>query len=263
MLFTMQVYVELALIENFCVDFTLLYAAKAVTKNPASKKRLAVASALGACFAVVFPLFNLPSAWGTVVKIFSGLVICLLACKIKSFKSFLKFAGAFLGFTAVLGGALIGIFSLTGTDYELGSGYTLSSVPVGIPLFGGLVIIIFAKKLAARLKKTAANAVVCKIYAGELQAEVKGFFDSGNKVYCRGAPVSVIPKDVAQKILPAARIESGVKIHTVAGSKIMEVFTADRVEVDFGEKKQTFERVKIGISPNRITKAVLHCDLLG
>lgn len=262
MLFTMQVYVELALLENFCMDFTLLFAAKAATRNAATKKRIAVASALGACFAVAFPLFNLPPVWGTVVKIFSGLVICLVACKIKSFVSFLKFAGAFLGFTAVLGGALIAIFSLTGTEYELGGGYTLSSVPIGIPLFGGLVIILFAKKLAARLKKTAANAVTCRIYAGELQAEVKGFFDSGNKVYCRGAPVSVIPKDVAQKILPAVRIESSVKIHTVAGSKIMEVFTADSIEVDFGDSKKVFEKVKLGVSPNRINRAVLHCDLL-
>ncbi len=262
MLVTMQVYVELALLENFCMDFTLLYAAKAAVKNAASKKRLSVASALGACFAVVFPLFNLPPAWGTVVKIFSGLVICLIAGKFKSVISFIKFAGAFLGFTAVLGGALIGIFSLAGTEYEFGNGYTLSSVPVGIPMFGGLVIILFAKKLAARLKKTAANAVNCRIYAGELQAEVKGFFDSGNKVYCRGAPVSVIPADAAKKLLPAARIESGVKIHTVAGSKIMEVFTADRIEVDFGETKKTFEKVKIGVSPNRINRAVLHCDLL-
>lgn len=42
----------------------------------------------------------------------------------------------------------------------------------------------------------------------------------------------------------------------------MEVFTADRVEVDFGDRKKTFEKVKIGVSPNRINRAVMHCDLL-
>jgi len=75
----MQVYVELALLENFCMDFTLLYAAKSVVKNRASKKRLAVAAALGACFAVVFPLFNLPPVWSAAIKIVSGLLICLIA----------------------------------------------------------------------------------------------------------------------------------------------------------------------------------------
>ncbi len=262
MLFTMQVYVELALLENFCMDFTLLYAAKSVVKNRASKKRLAVAAALGACFAVVFPLFNLPPVWSAAIKIVSGLLICLIAGRFKNLKGYLKFTGAFLVFTAVLGGALIGVFSLAGTEYVQGNGYTLSSIPVGIPLFCGLFVILGAKKLAARLKKTAANDVICRISAGELHAEVKGFFDSGNKVYCRGAPVSVLPKDTAQKLLSAARIESGVKIHTVAGSKNMEVFTADRVEVDFGTTKKIFENVKFGVSPNRIPRAVMHCDLL-
>ena len=36
----MQIYVELALIENFCMDFSLLFIAKAATKNPARYFRL-------------------------------------------------------------------------------------------------------------------------------------------------------------------------------------------------------------------------------
>ena len=259
----MQVYIELAVIENFCMDFTLLYAAKLAVKNPAPFWRILIGAVLGAAFAVTFPLFKLGAAWSVVVKITSGFLICLVAGKFKGVKSYLKFSFAFLIFTAILGGALIGVFSLAGLDYAAGEGFILSKIPIGIPLFGALLIIIGARKLASRLRKSNKEVVALRIYSGGSCAEVKGFFDSGNKVYCRGAPVSVIPKDVAQKILPAARIESGVKIHTVAGSKIMEVFTADRVEVDFGEKKQTFERVKIGVSPNRITKAVLHCDLLG
>ena len=50
----MQVYVELALLENFCMDFTLLYCAKLVAKNRAHILRLVIASVFGACFAVVF-----------------------------------------------------------------------------------------------------------------------------------------------------------------------------------------------------------------
>lgn len=258
----MQVYVEFALLENFCMDFTLLYAAKAAVKNSASYWRIAFGAVLGACFAVVFPLFKLGNVWAAVLKILSGLVICLLAGKFKSFKGCLKFCGVFLVLTALLGGALIGIFSLAGVDYISGEGYILSSVPVGIPLFGALIIIIGAKKLAARLSKSHKNSVTCRIYAGQSHIELKGFFDSGNKVYCRGAPVSVIPKEEAEKLSVGVRINDEVKIHTVAGSKTIKVFTADKIEINFGEKTDIIYGVKVGVSPQRIDRAVLHCDLL-
>lgn len=258
----MQVYIELAVLENFCMDFTLLYAAKAVVKNPVSKKRIAVAAAFGACFAVAFPLFGLDAVWSVVVKIASGGALCFIAGWRKSFKQFLKFSGVFLAFTALLGGALIGIFSLTGLGYSGGGGYILSSVPIGIPMFGGLIIILGAKKLAARLKKSHKDSVTCRIYAGQSQVTVKGFFDSGNKVYSRGAPVCVIDAAVAEKLIGDSRIKEDVKIHTVAGSDTIRIFTADKIEIDFGEKTDTLKGVKMGISPQKIDRAVLHPDLL-
>ena len=65
----MQVYVELALLENFCMDFTLLYCAKLVSKNRAHVLRLVIASVFGACFAVVFPLFKSGSVLSVIIKI--------------------------------------------------------------------------------------------------------------------------------------------------------------------------------------------------
>lgn len=258
----MQVYIELAAVENFCMDFTLLFAAKLAVKNTASYLRIALASALGAAFAVVFPLFKMGAVWSVAVKILSGFLICLIAGRYKGLKSYFKFSFVFLAFTALLGGALIGIFSLAGLGYLSGEGFILSKIPIGIPLFGSLMIIIGARKLAARLRKTSKETVTMKVYVDGECAEVKGFFDSGNKVYCRGAPVSIIPNETAEKIIDQSRIKDGVKIHTVAGSKTIKIFTADSVEIDVGGKKNKFDKVKIGISPRKIDRAVLHCDLL-
>lgn len=258
----MQVYVELAVIENFCMDFTLLYSAKIAVKNLARVRRVALGAALGAAFATVFPLFGLSAVWSAVVKVASGLLICLTSGRFKGIKSYLKFTFAFFVFTAILGGALIGVFSLTGLDYSAGQGYMLSSVPIGIPLFCALLLIIGARKLAARLQKNRKDTVTVRIFSDGAQAEVKGFFDSGNKVYSKGAPVSILPEEVAKKLIDENRIKDGVKIHTVAGSKIIKIFTADRVEIDTGERTDVVRGVSFGISPQRIEKAVLHCDLL-
>lgn len=257
----MQVYVELAVLENFCMDYTLLYAAKTVAKNPASYFRVGFGAAIGACVAVVVPLLNLNAAPSVIVKIISGLLICLSAGKFNGVKSYLRFTGIFLILCAVLGGALVGVFSLAGLDYESGGGYILSSVPVGIPLFCALLLIIGAKRLAVRLTKNSKNAVICRIYAGQSEVELSGFFDSGNKVYYKGEPVSVIPKDAAEKLIDADGIKDGVKIHTVAGSKTLKVFTADRIEIVAGDKTYVLKGARLGISPNRIYRAVLHPDL--
>ena len=258
----MQVYIELAVLENFCMDFTLLYAAKLLSKNRAHVLRLMTAAAFGACFAVVFPLFTLHPAFSVALKIAAGLVICLIAGKYPSVKSFVRFCALFLVFTAGVGGALIGVFSLTGISYVEGAGFALSSVPIGIPLFCALVAVIIARRLAAKFARVKKNTVMCRIYAGQSHVEISGFFDSGNKVYLRGQPVSVIPQAVAEKLCDIAAVRDGVKIHTVAGSKIIKVFSADRLEIIDGEKTEIIKNVKIGVSPYAVKGAVLHGDLL-
>lgn len=258
----MQVYVELAIVENFCMDFTLLFCAKLVSKNRAGIFRLCIASALGAAFAVVFPLFKLQAVWSILIKLLLGLIICAVAGKYGSFKAYIKMSALFLGFTALLGGALIGVFSLAGISYAEGKGYFLSSVPIGIPLFCALLLIILARRIAAKLKKAGKTTVLCKIWSGEKFVELSGFFDSGNKVYHMGQPVSVIPQFAAKKIIDENRIKGAVKIHTVAGSKKLKIFTADKIEINSGEKTETVKNVIIGISPNPTGGAVLHPDIL-
>ncbi|MCH5146743.1 MAG: sigma-E processing peptidase SpoIIGA [Clostridiales bacterium] len=258
----MQVYVELALLENFCMDFTLLYCAKLVSKNGAGWRRISISSALGACFAVLFPLLPLPAVVGIIIKIVSGLILCLVAGKCKSVKGYIKLTAAFFVFSAVLAGALIGIFSLAGIAYAEGGGYILSSVPIGIPMFGALLLFIAARVIKNKYSKGSKKEVNCRIYAGKSSVSIAGFFDSGNKVSYRGSPVSVIPKKSAEKIIDVEGITEGVKIHTVAGSKIIKVFTADRLEVDFGDKTEIYKGVKIGVSHAHIACAVLHPDIL-
>ena len=258
----MQVYVELALLENFCMDFTLLYCARLATRNRARFWRIALASCAGAAIAVAFPLLPLNTVWATVVKLASGFLIALIACNFSSVRAYLKFSFAFVGFTFLLGGALTAIFSLAGVKSEAGAGFVLSSVPIGIPMFGALCLILLAKYLKKRLKKTEKNLVKCRIYAGQSEIELPAFFDSGNCVSYRGQPVSVIPDTAAEKLQAMGRIKDEVKIHTVAGSRYLKVFTAEKVIIYSGNSQKTLRNVTLGISAAKIDRAILHPDLL-
>lgn len=258
----MEVFVELALLENFCMDYTLLYCAKLASKNAAGWKRVAFGSVFGACFAVLFPLTGITGAWAAAIKIASGLLLCAAAGKFSSFRAYVKFSSIFLAFSALLAGALIGIFSLAGISYSAGGGYVLSSVPVGVPLFCALLLVIFARKLKSRLSAGCKTQVSCRISAGGAHVSLSGFFDSGNKVSYMGAPVSIIPERAAEKLVDVNGITCAVKIHTVTGSKKIKVFTADSVEIDFGDKIKTYKGVKIGVGSAHTACAVLHPDIL-
>lgn len=257
----MQVYAEYAIIENFCMDFTLLAAAKAASKNPAKYWRIALASVLGACFAVVYPLIGLGGAVGIIVKLVAGGAMCALAGKYQTVKGYLKFTAVFTAATFLMGGALIAIFSLAGVKYEEGGGYILSSVPIGIPLFAALALLLIAKRIKQKFVGAKCVAAACRIFVGEKQASCPAFYDSGNKVYCHGAPVSIVPAHIAKKLTEAEGIKTFVDIHTVAGKSKIAVFTAEKIEIDDGKNNVTRHNVMLGISPQHINKIVLHPDL--
>ena len=258
----MEVYVEYALAENFCMDFFVLFAAKAATKNAAGARRIALASCAGAVFAVLFPLAGLNGWLAAAVKILSGGLMCLAAGTFARIRDYVKFSLVFAGLTFALGGALIAIFSLADIEYDAGRGFILSSVPVGIPLFAALAMCAAAKKLASRFVRTTAKcAVICRIYAGQCHITLPAFFDSGNRVYRFGSPVCVISKSGASKLTDISRIKDSVTVHTVAGDKNLPLFTADKVEIDYGKKVITHRGVLFCISDGAMGRAVLHPDL--
>lgn len=260
MAITMQVYIELALLENFCMDYVLLYSAKALSKNPAPSHRIALGAAAGAGVAVVFPLLPVSGAVSAALKALSGAAICFIGGKFVNFKKYLKFAGIFFALSLLLGGGIIAVFNLGGFQYFEGAGYLISSVPIGIPLFLALLLFIGAKNLAKILSSCRKERVKCRVVLGQSKIELAGFFDSGNKVYLGGAPVSVIPKDAAQKL--EARINKWVKIHTVAGSARMGVFLADRLEIENDKGKTVYKNAYIGVNPAGGDVAVIHADLM-
>lgn len=258
----MTVYIELSLAENFCMDFCLLFAAKAIAKNSAGYFRVALASALGACFAVVFPLFNLNGAIAVTVKIVAGAALCAVAGRFSRALGYLKFTAVFLCLTFLSGGALIGIFSLADISFVQDGGFIISSVPVGIPLFCVLALALAARRLAKKYSRThAKTCVICRISLGQSSVSAPAFYDSGNRVFYCGSPVSVIPQSVAKKLTDISRIKTFTEVHTVAGSKKIAVFTADKIEIDDGKVTKTVTGVKLGVSPDRISRAVLHPDL--
>jgi hypothetical protein len=258
----MQVYVEYALAENFCMDFVLLYSAKIITKNTCGIFKVAASSLFGAIFAVLVAMFSLGTAVAVILKIVCGLLLAALAGRFNSIKSYVKFTLIFFALTAFEGGAMLGIFMLAGVDYSEGEGWVLSSVPIGIPLFFGLILLLVCKRLAVKISaKYSKNTVEITAFVGEKCAKTKAFYDSGNSVYYMGSPVSVVPYDFAKKLIKVEGIKKCTTVHTVAGEQKLPIFTADKIIIGSDGNKKTLYKIRLGVSEKDIQKAVLHPDL--
>ena len=75
----MEVYIELAFLQNLAIDGALLYATQSFLGYRISMRRILFAALVGAAFAIVYPLMSYPIAVGWVIKLFSGATICLIA----------------------------------------------------------------------------------------------------------------------------------------------------------------------------------------
>ena len=263
MIFAMQVYVEFALLENFCMDFCLLYGAKLLSRNATKTSRLILPSVVGAIIAVIFPLLNLNGIFSFALKTCSAFAICACLKNFNSVKAYFSFCAIFIILTFLLGGALIAVFSLVGVEYAQGRGYIISSVPIGIPLFFALALILACRVLAKKYKPKASDiTLTLTITNKKLKVKERGFFDSGNNVYYRGCPVVVVPYCVAEQVVDVDKVKGKITVHTVAGAKVLPVFFVDEILIEHSQKTSKFSSVAVAVGES-LNGAIVHTDFLG
>ena len=193
----MVVYVEYALAENFLLDGMLLYLALRAAKRKIRKKRLFFAAALGAAFAVAFPLLPMPEFLAYLLKFAFGGLLCLVANGRGRYAATCVF---FFGFSFVFAGALFALlngFEVSGT--KSGS-YELARAPATFTLCGGAAFAVLALDLVKKLyRKRAVEKFTydCEIRANGKTAFAAGFWDSGNTAAKHGTPVCFVSPDIA------------------------------------------------------------------
>lgn len=98
----MEIYIEYALAENFLLDAMLLWLALKAAKQQISFKRIALASAFGAAFAVIFPLLDTGKILSYILKFSVGALLTLIAVKGKGIGRYLLTGALFFGFSFAL-----------------------------------------------------------------------------------------------------------------------------------------------------------------
>lgn len=261
----MEIYIEYVLIENFLLDATLLYLSLKAVRRKIRYKRLCLAGALGAIFALFYPFLILPPILSSALKVAVGLLLCLIAFGgIKNKKDGGRYAlnaVYFFLFSFCFGGAILAVFPFT-ADMGIGK---VSPVCV-FSTFTVLAVIALAllKKLYRRY---AVERYVYPCIVRCLSREVKafGFYDSGNFAEHNALPVCFLSPDLAFDVFGGELFQAGeiemaaTKITTMSGEKTLRLFKGE-IEIKTREKtvkKQAY----FALSANMLSrgyKLILH-----
>lgn len=233
---SMEVYVEYAILENLLVDGALLYLAQTAAGQRIHALRLLLASALGAVFAVLFPLLSMASWLTYLCKFAVGGLLCVIAIKRQNGRG--RYALTMLLFYALsfcFGGGLIAVFSAFGVEYyTVTGGGILSKVPVG-GLLGALAVFVAVGKWGVRKlyerKRACAHVYPCEIALGEKVVKVDGFLDTGNTASYLGKAVCFVTPDVLYRLYGVAAPKERMAVRTVSGGKQVGLFPVDEVRI--------------------------------
>ncbi len=219
----MTVYVEYAFLDNFTMDFLLLFFSATTLKIRFRWWRLALGATVGTVVALLTVYLN-------------GVILCVA-------KAFCLFAMCFvsigrgkklfwhilltLTYTFVTGGAIVGIFNLLNVDYTTQDGFYYN---MPVPLFvyflavAAVVVMCYAVHAFVVKSKQVAPFLQKIVLHLDKSYDMCGLCDSGNSVVQNGVPVCFLAKRnghiaecFAEKILCGESVS--VEVQTLVGRK--------------------------------------------
>lgn len=265
----MVVYVEYALIENFAVDFTLLYLTDKLIKGKGVLWRILLAAFLGGVFAVVFPVLRLKTPVSQTVKILCPFLLCAVAFlkkrggqgSVQGKKGVYRYLFSVLAFfllSFAYAGGLIAFFYITKEPYYVGDGgYLISKIPVGVAVFGLLVFLLLLKaffKWVYQRKLAVKHIYPCMITVGEKAEKTDCFVDSGNLVKVNGVPVCFVSALIFYALRLQVKEENACKItvQTVNGERQINAYPADEMVIYLDGHENRIEKVYFALSKQLI-----------
>ncbi|NLK18031.1 MAG: hypothetical protein GX304_05925 [Clostridiales bacterium] len=274
----MTVYIEYVILDNFIMDYILLYAVAKTLKTRAGWARLSCGALLGTVFAALLPLLELGDLPLLSIKLLVGFFMSMFACP-PTGKRILVAYLLFMCYTFALGGAAIGLLFLMKADMRSAAALIYDfDVPIGVIVGACALCLKLVLDLAKYLQKKRSVYPLLR----QIELEYKGkrfaataFADTGNRLYDDdGSPVLVIGKRLAKKMVLKGAFESAaegefkVKEYFTAhsSSSSMVIFKAQKLLIYFEDKPNIIENVSVGAVSSSFEglgcDALLHCDMI-
>lgn len=247
-------YIEYVFIKNFLIDLGLICLSQMLLKDRVKWRYRLLGGCFGGVFGCVYPLYEYPPIVSALLKIISGIVLCLISSGAKSFRKNAYFCLCFFACSILFAG-LNALF-----DYHV----------LLIPIMSVILLLfcVIFERIVYRRREIVAFTYRCTAVLRGKTIDLNGFLDTGNRVSFKGEPVCILSANVIADLLSSEeplKTVGKIPICTVNGTKEILLLEFDSLSVYSEAKIHTIKKVKVGLSPNKLSddyEILLHPSLI-
>ena len=291
----MVIYIDMLFLENFILDFIILYVTGLISKNKIKFLKLIFGSALGAIYVVMYYFIKINVYSNIIIKLLLSIIMIYISFVPTNFKEMLKLTVFFYLISFVFGGAALSvIYMLNSRRITIQNGilignYTIRTIFIGVVIACIVTIIAFKFVKAKFSKKDLFCNIIIKI--NNKQIKTKAMLDTGNflKDPITNIPVVVVEYTVLYDMIPKEildniedilggdleKIPENIKNEYMSKLKVIPFSSlgkqngmllglkADGLIVDNEGEVKNIDKVIIGIYNKKLSKKGDYSALLG
>lgn len=256
------VYADILIIINFLMNYLLLRADALLTGFSFKSVRLLIASFVGSLFSLMIYIESIPPVINSFIKIVYMIFLILIAFKIKSVRSFVRHFLTFFAVNMIFGGIMLALNLFLFPETSLyNNGIVYFDINILTLTIISVLCYILIYIFNGFLKNKTPHGCIYNIKINSNNKSVEGYalYDSGNKLCdCfSGKPVIIADKKFIEKITEGESIENMknyrlIPFSTINGNGTIPAFMADSVEIIVSGKRQSADKIYIGITENKI-----------
>ena len=210
----MTIYVDVVFMENFFMNYIILFATAIINKIEPKLIRIAISSVIGSIYAVIVQLTIFENVIGIILKIMLSIAMVYISFKPENFKKCLKQLLIFYLTSFTFGGVAFALlYFVNPRELLIKDGVYIGTYPIKIALLGGtigfMIITVAFKIVKGRINK---RDVFCEIELNinDKKQTILAMIDTGNLLRepLTGSPVMIVEKEKLEGLLPREILEN-------------------------------------------------------
>ncbi|MBO4815724.1 MAG: sigma-E processing peptidase SpoIIGA [Clostridia bacterium] len=222
----MTIYIDIIFLENFILNFILLYAVGIETKSKIKHYRIIIASLVGSIYAIILYVIKNKFLCSIVMKFLLSIVMVYICFETKSIKKLFKTLIYFYLTSFVFGGGALALIYMVNTGkISIQNGiiqgrYTILTIMTGVIIAFIFIIIVF-RLIKSKISK---NDLICniEIRINNKEVKTKAMIDTGNllKEPITNIPVIIVEHSLLKNIIPNEILQN---IDNILGGDLSEI----------------------------------------
>lgn len=180
----MKIYLDIVLLENFIMNYMILFSTAIISKSKINYWKIGVASLLAGLYSILNYLWNLGNTQSLLVKFLISIMIVLIGFDSRKLKTVFKQLILFYLVSFTFGGiSFMLLFLINPANVVFENGLLVGTYPVKVTIVGGMigfaVIAVVSYLIRDRMKT---KSMLCDLeifYKGKYQ-KLKTMIDTGN-----------------------------------------------------------------------------------